>query len=373
MVEEKISFFNFLETPYEVVKENWILAYYFDEEKSVYYEIHFVKNEHYCDGLLIDDVWGMTCCSSSAQRKIDIYFLADGLEKQENFTLNEKYCFFLKTKKIEKVFYAWNDIDCAIQKDITSRIYGLISKFKFERSSKPLLTVITTVYNNALLLEQTIQSVINQNCGEFEYIIKDAVSTDSFEDVVKKYSNIRVVRCKDRGIYDGMDQGIKVACGEYVEILNSDDLFSDSNVIARYVAAIKNEKADAFCSDIDMHFPNGCSLVRKADLSKLRYRSCVNHTSLVLKRKDYFELGGFDKSLKIAADCDLTIKMVKAKLFIKRLNFICVKFRAEGASNSTYTFRTLKENLTCRLRFSKFNMLGCCYTILQYLKIKIFK
>ena len=235
-----------------------------------------------------------------------------------------------------------------------------------------MISVITTVYNNAFLLEQTIQSVINQRVNEYEYIIKDACSTDNFDEIVAKYEKygVRVVKSKDRGIYDGMDQGFKVSSGEYIQILNSDDVFSDSGVIVKYIEEIKRREADAYCSDIVLCYPDGTRFTRRPDLKKLRYQSCINHTSLALKKSDYVSLGGFDKNLYIAADCDLTIKMVKAGLSIKYIPLTCVYFRMGGAS-SGISLKQLKEGLICRYRYSKWNIDGIFFTFLQFLKNRL--
>ncbi|OKZ21184.1 MAG: hypothetical protein BHV77_08810 [Bacteroides sp. 43_108] len=362
-------------TPVEITRENWIIGNYIDEESLINYEVHYCKNEFYKDGLLIDDVWAQNIYDYKANKKIDIYILEKEQKLLNDFTLDKGYCYFLSCKNIEKYFIHINNLNAffveKIQKykNIPSRYINI----SFE--IKPVLSIITTVYNNSFLLEQTLQSVINQNSDSFEYIIKDANSNDNFDEVVNRYKKygIRILKSKDTGIYDGMNQGIRTANGTYVQILNSDDVFYYNNIINKYIKELKKEDADAYCSDIKITYQNGKTFIRKADLSKLRFRSCINHTSLAMKLSDYIKLGGFDLNLSIAADCDLTIKIVKAGLKIKHLDIVCVKFRAAGASNSAYTLKMLKENLVCRYRYSALNIIGYCYTILQFLKIKIYK
>ena len=366
---EKISF---IESPYEVTRGNWLLGGYLCTSNDTYYEVHYCEDDHYMSGLLIDDVWIQDKYKFEASKKIDIYILSDKCSQNDNFKLDIRHCYFLDCKNVYKHFVKLNVLGCKDTENVLKICKNLRSRYSNKRN-QPLLTIVTTVYNNSLLLEQTLQSVINQDSAEFEYMIKDAESKDNFVEVIEKYQDygIKVIKCKDNGIYDGMDQGLRSASGDYVEILNSDDLFFDNNIISKYIEEIKNNQSDAYCSDICIRFPNGKTMLRKADISKLRYRSCVNHTSLVMKLSDYIRLNGFDTGLKIAADCDLTIKIVKARLNIKHLNFVCVRFRAEGASNSTYTRQMLRENLICRYRYSKFNIAGYCYTLLQYLKIKV--
>lgn len=362
-----------ISNPIEITRSNWIVGSYLDTKESVYYELHYCKSNHYLTGFLIDDVWSQNIFDIKAKRKVDIYVVSGCSELSSNFFLNENYCYFLQTKSVEKRFLQYDEL----KPDEKLAIDSIISLCRTKYSSgnrehnKPILSIVTTVFNNALLLEQTIQSVINQTSCNFEYIIKDAKSKDNFEEVIKRYADcdVTILSEKDKGIYDGMHQGFLAARGDYLQILNSDDLFYDSNVVSRYINEIASTHADGYCSDIMIRFPDGKRMLRKADLRKLKLRACVNHTSLAIKKDRYFFVGGFDLSLRIAADYDLTIKLIKSGCSIKHLDMICVNFRAEGASNNGYDWKTLKEGLICRSRVSRINILGYLYAIAQFIKI----
>ena len=364
----------YFETPNEITKGNWILGFKYNKDTKELYEFHLALNEWYHFGLLIDDTWAHSLYNFDYKKKYVIYIVSDEVSICEDFLVDQQYLYFLPCQCIEKKFIRSNIFDTSIITSLKGKIAKEVSEFSVECTDKPILSVITTVFNNAFLLEQTIQSVINQKGGGFEYIVKDACSTDSFALIYKKYRDIdglRFIQSKDNGIYDGMNQGFEQSTGEYIQILNSDDIFYCNNIVSEYISAIKASHKEAYCSDIKMYFPNGNTMIRKADLSKLCYRSCVNHTSLVLKKQAYISVGGFDLKLKIAADCDLTIKLVKKGYQIEHLNIVCVYFRAAGASNQNYSLKTLKENLLCRYRYSHINILGYLYTILQFLKIKL--
>jgi Glycosyl transferase family 2 len=94
-------------------------------------------------------------------------------------------------------------------------------------SDRPLISVITIVFNGEDKLEQTIQSVINQNHNNFEYIIIDGASTDKTLDIIKKYDSLidYWISEKDRGIYDAMNKGIELANGQWLNFMNCADLF----------------------------------------------------------------------------------------------------------------------------------------------------
>lgn len=96
------------------------------------------------------------------------------------------------------------------------------------------LSVITINLNNALGLENTIKSVINQTYNNFEYIVIDGNSTDGSIDIIKKYADkiSYWISEPDSGIYNAMNKGIRQAKGEYLNFLNSGDCFFDPNTLS---------------------------------------------------------------------------------------------------------------------------------------------
>lgn len=105
-------------------------------------------------------------------------------------------------------------------------------KKKFD-PTLPIISIITVVYNDKLYLEETIFSTINQKYQNIEYIIIDGGSSDGSLDIIKKYQhkiNIWISE-KDRGIYDAMNKGFKIASGEWINFMNSGDTFVSNDVI----------------------------------------------------------------------------------------------------------------------------------------------
>lgn len=112
---------------------------------------------------------------------------------------------------------------------------GLKTKGLFTKKSeekRPLVSIVTPVYNGETYLEETIQSVINQTYDNIEYIIIDGGSTDGTLDIIKKYENKIAywVSEPDKGMYEGINKGFKNATGDIFAWLNSDDKYYHSAV-----------------------------------------------------------------------------------------------------------------------------------------------
>ena len=122
---------------------------------------------------------------------------------------------------------------------------GLKTKGMKKEISKerPLISIITPVLNNAEYLEQTIQSVIDQDYDNIEYIIIDGGSTDGTLDIIKKY-NDKInfwISEPDKGIYDAQNKGVSRATGKYFAVLNSGDFYAENDVVSKVASKIKNQ------------------------------------------------------------------------------------------------------------------------------------
>ena len=105
--------------------------------------------------------------------------------------------------------------------------------------TKPLFTILTVVLNNEEYLEQTIKSVLKQSFKNYEYIIIDGGSSDKSLDIIKKYQN-KIdywVSENDKGIYDAFNKGMSLAQGQFVGIINSDDIYKTNSlkIISKYI------------------------------------------------------------------------------------------------------------------------------------------
>ena len=174
------------------------------------------------------------------------------------------------------------------------------------------LSIITINRNNAVGLEKTMQSVAAQTCKEFEYIVIDGASTDGSVDVIKKYESqfaqLRWVSEPDAGIYNAMNKGIRMATGDYIQILNSADCLAAPDVTERMLAAL--EKADnpsILYGNMVKCFPDGRKIVDKCfagqEITILgMFTGTLNHDPAYIRRDLFEKYGYYDESLKIVSD-----------------------------------------------------------------------
>lgn len=345
----------------------------FLKNKQTDIEIRYCNNFEYDKQILIDDVWSDVITTFQKQNKkkkiLVLYLCHPKIKIKENkITLEPELNLTSNYNDITKYFISLSLEDCKKCSHYSDLFSQEPISFPSARKKNNIISVITSVLNNSRQLEQTIQSVINQSYQEFEYIIKDGGSKDSFVSVIKKYSNYisKIIVQSDNGIYDGMHQGIEISSGQYFGVLNSDDVYKSKNVLSTYIGELHNEPADAYYANILRRNPDGKTYLRKGSLKNIYKESSINHPSLLLKRTFYDKIGGFDLSLKYAADGDLTIKLIKSGCRFKYIDFITTLMRAGGAS--TLSFRLIIEELICRYRYNKINVFGYLFVVLRSIK-----
>ena len=114
----------------------------------------------------------------------------------------------------------------------------------------PKFSIITVTYNAEAVLEDTIQSVISQTYHHVEYILVDGASKDGTLSIIDRYRDriTRIVSEPDKGLYDAMNKGIRLATGDYLCFLNAGDSFHEDDTLQQMVRSISgNELPDVLC------------------------------------------------------------------------------------------------------------------------------
>ena len=174
------------------------------------------------------------------------------------------------------------------------------------------LSIITINRNNAIGLEKTLQSVASQAYKEFEYIIIDGASTDDSVEVIKKYeqqfAHLKWLSEPDAGIYNAMNKGIRMASGDYIQILNSADALASDVVTEKMLAALEEKgKPSILYGNMIKCFPDGRKMVDKCfagqEITMLgMYTGTLNHDPAYIRRDLFERYGYYDESLKIVSD-----------------------------------------------------------------------
>lgn len=173
------------------------------------------------------------------------------------------------------------------------------------------ISIITVCWNSAATIEKTIKSIQEQDYAEIEYIIVDGNSKDNTLDIIKRYPNVitKWISESDKGLYDAMNKGIKMASGEYIGIVNADDTLADGNVISKIADFLSVRKVDASIGDIVQHNSEGqiirCYSAKSWDPEKLKIGFMPAHPGIFFKKELFDKLGYYALDFKIGADYEL--------------------------------------------------------------------
>lgn len=223
--------------------------------------------------------------------------------------------------------------------EINSNLYILREMLK--------ISIITATYNSGKTVGDTLKSVLAQTYHDYELLVVDGASKDNTLEVVKKMEplfegRMRYISEPDKGIYDAMNKGIRMATGEVIGILNSDDFYTSDDALACIAWVLENEKVDAVYGDI--HY------VDDEDLKKcVRYYSSKPfrrwmmrlgfmpaHPSFYCRKEVYEKYGAFDaENYRVAADFENLLRLIFVnKIKTHYINKDFVTMRTGGASSS---------------------------------------
>jgi glycosyltransferase involved in cell wall biosynthesis len=208
----------------------------------------------------------------------------------------------------------------------------------------PLLSIITINFNNASGLQKTIESVVNQNFDDFEYIVIDGGSTDNSKSIIEKYqSKITYwVSEKDSGIYNAHNKGILKSKGEYCLFLNSGDYLCNSDVFKKVFN--KESIADIIYGNMQIDYGNGKIEFGKMPSKltfKQMYLDTLWHPVSFIKRSLFQTYGLYNEKYKMVADYDFFFNVIVMKsVSTQYVDMDIAVFNMEGVSS----LATNKEN-----------------------------
>jgi glycosyltransferase involved in cell wall biosynthesis len=218
---------------------------------------------------------------------------------------------------------------------------------------KMLISIVTIVFNGETHLEETILSVTNQDYDNIEYIIVDGGSTDGTLDIIRKYED-RIdlwVREPDRGISDAMNKGIRMASGDVIGIIHSDDFYADPTVLGRVAEVFSNSPDIKALYGIQDYIDPvaGRTLLtwgRDSDPSEIKKRMYIPHPTLFVRRKVYDEIGLFRLDYRVAMDYEFAIRLTKyTRPYFLNYKIACMRDMGTSGKQYLKSFREVVKAL----------------------------
>ena len=205
------------------------------------------------------------------------------------------------------------------------------------------VSIITVCFNSMTTIRDTIESVLKQDYNNIEYIIIDGKSNDMTLNIINEYKISKVISETDLGLYDAMNKGIKLATGDIIGILNSDDLYNSSDIITIIVNQFKNDiNLDILYSDLVYVSKNNTNRIIRKWISKSYYPTFFEnanvhpHPTVFLRNNVYKIAGLFNNNYIFASDYDFLLRIFKKYNFKSYyLNKVTIRMRLGGLTNNS--------------------------------------
>lgn len=210
-------------------------------------------------------------------------------------------------------------------------------------TTPPKITVVTVCFNSAATIEAALRSVAGQTWNDVEHIVIDGGSTDGTQAIIERFASglAHYVSEPDKGIYDAMNKGARLASGDYLAFLNSDDVYSHPGVIARVANMLREHTVDAVFGDVEFVHPEAPERVlRRYSSAKFNPQNLSSgwmmaHPSLFLRTELVRAAGYFNPTYRIAGDFELVARIFKDRSITYRYSpEIFVRMQLGGASTS---------------------------------------
>ena len=172
------------------------------------------------------------------------------------------------------------------------------------------ISIITVNHNNKIGLKKTIENVLSQNKSDFEFIIIDSGSTDGSLELINNYSrDIDYLASEpDKGIYNAMNKGIKVANGEFVIFMDSGATFYDKNVINKVAPLLENNFDIYYGDSYVIKHQNKEKIIFSKILSfDFFYTRSINRQSVFIRKKMFFDYFLYSEDFKMVSDWEFLI------------------------------------------------------------------
>ena len=208
------------------------------------------------------------------------------------------------------------------------------------------ITIITVVFNAADTILDALDSVSKQSHRDVEHIVVDGASTDRTLDIIKRHGSrvAKIISEPDKGIYDAMNKGLRLATGEVIGFLNADDVYEKSDVLECVANNMHRNELDALFGDVVYVNPSNTHRVIRRYSSKnfrpsrIAWGWMPSHPALFFRSSIYKQYGLFREDYKIAGDYEYVARVFKPGNDIKYMYYpgVLVRMRTGGASAASW-------------------------------------
>ena len=247
-----------------------------------------------------------------------------------------------------------------------ARLRGVNKK---SESGKPLITIITVVFNGAATLEKTIQRVIGQVYDNFEYIIFDGASTDGTVDIIKQYDHAidYWLSEPDCGIYDAFNKAIRQAKGDYYVVVGCDDELFESGIKEVVETRLRHGNVDFVVASLWVG-----NRLRKGMRPKMGWfgaHAMVSGHSvgMLIRTKVHEQLGFYSTRYPLCADALFIKKLFSSRFLGAESDVVMGRFATGGVSNSDPA-RGLCEGFQVQLETEKSKLLQVLIFVARLVK-----
>ena len=212
----------------------------------------------------------------------------------------------------------------------------------------PLFSIITPIFNRADMISDAVESVLSVQYPRVEHIIVDGGSTDGTSDILAQYPHLKVIVGPDQGMYDALNKGLKLATGEIIGFLNSDDLYAP-NVFYEAIKAFQSErvlavagKAIVFSEMLDgtKNILNRFS-PRNTSLLELSTLGSPFMNAWFFRKMVFDEIGNFNSTYRIVADRDFMLRLALSGLPYETHDTLVYQYR-QHPNSMTFDITDLK-------------------------------
>lgn len=205
------------------------------------------------------------------------------------------------------------------------------------------ISIITATYNSAATLKDTLTSIRDQDHPDIEHLIIDGGSKDATPSIVARFPHVgKWISEPDKGLYDAMNKGIRLAHGDVIGILNSDDVYADNAVLSDVARAFEDPAVMTVYADLHYVMHDDLTHIKRVwrsgpfKSSYFYYGWMPPHPTFFVRKEVYEKFGLFNTDLRTSADYELMLRiLLKYGLSTRYIRRVTVKMRVGGVSNAS--------------------------------------